>query len=352
MAQQYAYQGNTYEGRLRQSLLALGANDPDGYMRRTGDFWRHCAKLGIAPEVTAANIYAIERHHHEVGFPGTTLKEAPVAKEPSRSRRSRSRTSSEQTEVSFRDFDDAKRFARLLETKRDVRTFVGGDPNGGAIVTTNASFSLIEQTLKRRKFHDHVILRHSAAEECDPSAMGDVVVASVVSPTPPAPPTTSPTPPTAAIPWQKVSRDPKQHDEIAALVARVGPVKGPTEVFAIVGEELNKETQEVFLVLALDIHGNLMAPAYEVARGQRDRVTVGIDNVLDAASDARCAGFVVVHNHPSGKVKPSEADLQLTQTIRRSTPPGRKFIDHVIVAQDRAYSCMEGKAYRVKGSVK
>lgn len=149
------------------------------------------------------------------------------------------------------------------------------------------------------------------------------------------------------IPWQKVSRDGTEHADFAELAKKFGPIKTPVDVYAVVGDDLNNETQEVFLLLPLNIHGELMGPAYEIARGQRDRVAVGIDNVMDAASDARCAGFVVTHQHPGNSPKPSKADLKLTKDIRKATPPGRTFIDHVVIGQKCAYSIVESKLYEI-----
>ena len=44
--------------------------------------------------------------------------------------------------------------------------------------------------------------------------------------------------------------------------------------------------------------------------------------------------FVLVHNHPSGAIKPSEADLQLTKRVAAAAQILQiNFLDHVIVGQ-------------------
>jgi DNA repair protein RadC len=44
--------------------------------------------------------------------------------------------------------------------------------------------------------------------------------------------------------------------------------------------------------------------------------------------------FVLVHNHPSGNAKPSEADLQLTKRVAAASQILQiHFLDHVIVGQ-------------------
>jgi hypothetical protein len=153
---------------------------------------------------------------------------------------------------------------------------------------------------------------------------------------------------TTCIPWIKVSRDPAQHAAIAELAKKFGKIKTPRDIYAIVGDDLNRETQEVFLVIALNVHSRLMCPPYEIARGQRDRVAVGIDNVTDAASDARCAAYCVVHNHPGDSPEPSEADWKLYKDIVKATPPGRVCIDSLVVTPGSIYSCADKKFYKVK----
>lgn len=246
---------NDYLTKVYQSLQQFGATQPGPMVDASGDYWKTCQELRIAPEVCAANIYAAERHRHQVAT--TTINEAKEEGDPS----------------AMPSADESKQ------------------PEPAAVCET-------------------------------------------------------------CIPWRKVSRDPIEHAEIASLKKQLDT---PLDVYACVGHDLNRETQEVFLMLPVNIHGHLMGPAYEVARGQRDRVAVGIDNVMDAASDARCAGFIVCHNHPGGSPKPSKADMQLTDEIRRATPPGRKFLDHVIIGPDSAYSCVEkrpdgkvGRLYKVK----
>jgi hypothetical protein len=43
-----------------------------------------------------------------------------------------------------------------------------------------------------------------------------------------------------------------------------------------------------------------------------------------------------------------ESDRKLTADIKKATPPGRVFIDHVVIGVKSAYSCEESKLYKVK----
>jgi hypothetical protein len=153
----------------------------------------------------------------------------------------------------------------------------------------------------------------------------------------------------SCIPWQKVSRDANAAAQNTELAKKYGAIKNAQDVYRVVGAALNKENQEVFLVIPLDLRGELKAPPYEVARGQYSRVGVGVENVMAAVYHAQCEAFICTHNHPSGKATPSAADRHLTEEIRKACAPlgkGVTFVDHVVVGQKSAYSIVEKKMYK------
>jgi DNA repair protein RadC len=61
--------------------------------------------------------------------------------------------------------------------------------------------------------------------------------------------------------------------------------------------------------------------------------------IFVAALKANATSIVISHNHPSGNLKPSQADEQLTQKIKQA---GQlldiKLLDHVIVTSEGNYS--------------
>lgn len=99
--------------------------------------------------------------------------------------------------------------------------------------------------------------------------------------------------------------------------------------------DLKKET---FHVLVLDARNRLLA---------RDQVSVGSLNstmahpreVYERAIRAHGAGIIVVHNHPSGDVQPSDDDLRLTRRLAEAGKVvGIPLQDHVIIGRDGHYS--------------
>jgi proteasome lid subunit RPN8/RPN11 len=53
-----------YLGRVRQTLMALGSNNPDGDLNATGDYWQKLRGQGIEPGIAGALVYATARHRH------------------------------------------------------------------------------------------------------------------------------------------------------------------------------------------------------------------------------------------------------------------------------------------------
>lgn len=61
--------------------------------------------------------------------------------------------------------------------------------------------------------------------------------------------------------------------------------------------------------------------------------------VLKFALDSLATGFILVHNHPSGNIYPSQQDKNLTRAILQvSKLLDVNFLDHIIITSDNYYS--------------
>jgi len=61
----------------------------------------------------------------------------------------------------------------------------------------------------------------------------------------------------------------------------------------------------------------------------------------DAIAD-RAAGIIIAHNHPSGTLSASQADIAVTQRLEEvSKLVGIELLDHVILAKDGFYSFVD-----------
>jgi len=130
---------------------------------------------------------------------------------------------------------------------------------------------------------------------------------------------------------------------------KLGVASSPKAVYAMLHKQLHKESQEVLLVIPVDLHGRPLSRPVEVARGQRDRVAVDNADVLRPVISTNAAGYILVHQHPSGKASPSKADRQLTDSLKKATKealPSVTFIDHVVVGDGEYFSISENKLHK------
>ncbi|MBV2163875.1 MAG: DNA repair protein RadC [Comamonas sp.] len=98
---------------------------------------------------------------------------------------------------------------------------------------------------------------------------------------------------------------------------------------------------EVFAVLFLDSQHRLIA-LEELFRGTLTQTSVYPREVALRALHHHAAAVVLAHNHPSGSVTPSAADIQLTQTLTGALALiDVRVLDHLIVAQGQALSLAE-----------
>ncbi|MBE7170536.1 MAG: JAB domain-containing protein [Williamsia sp.] len=118
-------------------------------------------------------------------------------------------------------------------------------------------------------------------------------------------------------------------------------VNSATDIAILMQNIWNKdriEMQEEFKVLFLS-RGNRVIGLYEVASGGITGTVADPRLILAAALKALAISIVLCHNHPSGNVKPSRADQELTAKIREAASyHDIKVLDHIILSSESFYS--------------
>lgn len=95
---------------------------------------------------------------------------------------------------------------------------------------------------------------------------------------------------------------------------------------------------EVFLCLFLDARHRLIH-SEEISRGSLTRLAVYPREIVRRALEANAASLIVAHNHPSGAVKPSASDRQLTRVLRDALALiDVRLIDHLVVGRHDVFS--------------
>ena len=114
---------------------------------------------------------------------------------------------------------------------------------------------------------------------------------------------------------------------------KISTIKCAEDIIPLVSHIRDKK-QEYFICITLNGANEVIANRV---------VTVGLVNssqihprevFADAISD-RAASVVLVHNHPSGNIEPSEEDKEITRQMRNAGKIlGIKVLDHLILAKD------------------
>lgn len=99
-------------------------------------------------------------------------------------------------------------------------------------------------------------------------------------------------------------------------------------------ESLSAELSEWLLVLFVDKELNLLA-VDTVARGDISSCQVNFARIFRRGHALGAAGFLLVHNHPSGDPTPSLDDIQVTRRLASvAADLDMPLLDHLIVAGD------------------
>jgi DNA repair protein RadC len=93
-------------------------------------------------------------------------------------------------------------------------------------------------------------------------------------------------------------------------------------------------TVEEFHILFLD-RKNVLIKHERQQRGTIDHTPVYPREVVKRALDLGASAMILVHNHPSGDPTPSNADIAVTQDIKKAAAPlGLALHDHVIIGRN------------------
>lgn len=98
---------------------------------------------------------------------------------------------------------------------------------------------------------------------------------------------------------------------------------------------------EEFWVIYLN-NANLILKAIQISKGGITSTEVDTRIVMQEAVILKATQIILCHNHPSGSVKPSHADILLTEKIRKAAELlDISLIDHVVIHRERYYSFAE-----------
>jgi len=121
-------------------------------------------------------------------------------------------------------------------------------------------------------------------------------------------------------------------------------IKNSNDVVQVLRSIFNADTlqwTEEFIVVCLN-RAHKVIGYYKVGSGGFSGVVCDVKVIMTMALQSAASSLIVAHNHPSGNLKPSEADRKMTDKINGACKLlDMTLIDHIILTADGSYSFAE-----------
>lgn len=114
------------------------------------------------------------------------------------------------------------------------------------------------------------------------------------------------------------------------------PMKNPALVVEALGKELCEMDREVMYIINMKTN-SVPINVSLVSIGTLNASLVEPRELFKSSILSNAASIVLLHNHPSGNLTPSESDLQLTARLKMAGEIiGIEVLDHIIVGGDNS----------------
>jgi DNA repair protein RadC len=110
------------------------------------------------------------------------------------------------------------------------------------------------------------------------------------------------------------------------------------EVFKQIFDADTIDWIEEAIVLCLN-RANKVVGFYKLSSGGVGGVIMDTKVVYTVALNCGASSIIIAHNHPSGQLNPSDADIRITENLRKAgTIMDIPLLDHIIVTDEGYYS--------------
>jgi len=115
-------------------------------------------------------------------------------------------------------------------------------------------------------------------------------------------------------------------------------ITSSTSVFELMQPVIGELEHEEFWIIYVN-NSNKVIQKNQLSKGGITGTLVDVRLVLKNALEVGATGLILSHNHPSGTLKPSEADKQITQKLRLAAQSlDIKVLDHLIITEKAYFS--------------
>jgi DNA repair protein RadC len=115
-------------------------------------------------------------------------------------------------------------------------------------------------------------------------------------------------------------------------------VTSSSDAFHILKAELCDASYEVFWMLLLN-RANRLLSKVQISEGGFSGTVADPKKIFKMALERKASSIILAHNHPSGNLKPSEADIRLTRKLKSAGEMlDLPVLDHIIAGEQGYYS--------------
>jgi DNA repair protein RadC len=120
--------------------------------------------------------------------------------------------------------------------------------------------------------------------------------------------------------------------------AKIYKINSSSDVFELLRPLVGDLPHEEFWILYLN-NSNKVLHKEQLSKGGITGTLVDVRLVLKQALEHAAVGLILAHNHPSGTLKPSMADKQITQKLKNAANAlDIRVLDHLIITQQAYFS--------------
>ncbi|WP_295985775.1 DNA repair protein RadC [uncultured Algibacter sp.] len=115
-------------------------------------------------------------------------------------------------------------------------------------------------------------------------------------------------------------------------------ITSSSSVFELMQPVIGELQHEEFWIIYVN-NSNKVIQKNQLSKGGITGTLVDVRLVLKNALEVGATGLILAHNHPSGTLKPSEADKQITQKLKAAAQSlDIKVLDHLIITEKAYFS--------------
>lgn len=119
---------------------------------------------------------------------------------------------------------------------------------------------------------------------------------------------------------------------------QLSKIESSQSVFELMQPIIGELPHEEFWIVYLN-NSNKVIHKNQLSKGGITGTLVDVRLVMKTAIEVGATGLILAHNHPSGTLKPSEADKQITQKLKTAAQSlDLKVLDHLIITEKAYFS--------------